>query len=72
MIQYMFNVYMCMFDNFVIQFLFIFTDKIFKIPNCNYGSFMSPFGDIFLVAHKFRDISIKLIIAQLENFPLFQ
>ena len=72
MIQYMFNVYMCMFDNFVIQFLFIFTDKFFKIPSCNYGSFMSPFGDIFLVAYKFRDISIKLIIAQLENFPLFQ
>ena len=26
MIQYMFNVYMCMFDNFVIQFLFFFTE----------------------------------------------
>ena len=74
-----------MFDNFVIQFLFFFTE-ILKIPSYNYGSFVSPFSDIFkknffytlyfetvfLVAYKFRAISLKLTISQLENFLLFQ
>ena len=81
MIQYMFNMCICMFDNLVVQFFFFFTEKSVKISSCNYGSSISPFGSItlcfiyfeavFLVAYKFRGTPVEFTILQLENVPLF-